>query len=650
VIGPAPFERDERNRLKSSIATLFVEQQVLFTNAPFYHIGQREGFVERLNSERHAAGRPPLTATEVSRIFTEAVDLIIDPGQIRIRPWPDRMDLAFAADELLQQVVSKLEVKFVNVSNPVVRRAIKARGECWRVDAVPLEDRDRRALIRNAKRAIGGRPIYYHNSLSGTRWLTYHEFCGLGNLDEAELRFHLLEIAEFTVRRNLQDRPEVDFFGADPARFAAKDLAGAPVAALSPGDLRRRYGEWKDAFREATPGDLRTDDYGTEEWRRAILRALFVYGDQTVIEQVLTGLSPEFYMNVRWLPGGRFVDGRFRFDPVWVEKVRTSREREWKSLCDPVAKNIVQNLIREYGDIEYLNVGRVSESLKREVHENAGRRAVYIAEVKLRHEETPVRWIMRLLKWGVWEHLDDDKSMEHSVWECSEYVDYWMDRWLGCRQLGMRLPARVTMRWLNERYTGKAARHGQPLIRTPYFERSYLSGTATNRIPRETLGRPGYAEKLAVLLGKAAASSLIVGRGLDERGVPFFDHGDELVREGPDGLPEEILAVRHIGAFRDCENGLEHLAAHYVHPVLARREHVPDPRGFAELYLGALREELARVQRSFRDHRGDFLGLFDMSRVRVEKSFAWRWAAILDRLDRAEPDRIVERIRRCAGG
>lgn len=102
--------------------------------------------------------------------------------------------------------------------------------------------------------------------------------------------------------------------------------------------------------------------------------------------------------------------------------------------------------------------------------------------------------------------------------ESLEYTDFWLDRRLGCRQLGMKLTGRVVMRQLREIYTGLNAGYaGQP-IHTTYFEREFLEGIATDKIPVDRYTRAGYAIRLASLLGRAAVASIIVGRSL--RGRP----------------------------------------------------------------------------------------------------------------------------------
>jgi hypothetical protein len=61
---------------------------------------------------------------------------------------------------------------------------------------------------------------------------------------------------------------------------------------------------------------------------------------------------------------------------------------------------------------------------------------------------------LRLQKWSVWEHLDRGKDLLEAITESDDYTDYFLDRRLGCRQLGMNLSRRVFMRRLSEIYTG----------------------------------------------------------------------------------------------------------------------------------------------------------------------------------------------------
>ena len=50
-----------------------------------------------------------------------------------------------------------------------------------------------------------------------------------------------------------------------------------------------------------------------------MLSALLSQRDQTITEDVLRDLSPEFFMQVEWLPGGWFEEGEFILDPLYDE-------------------------------------------------------------------------------------------------------------------------------------------------------------------------------------------------------------------------------------------------------------------------------------------------------------------------------------------
>ena len=165
IIGDHPLERDEQGNLRSRIATIFPRGNVLIT-LPGIHATQRIAYVDHVNRERTAKGLPPLTDDEQFSEWEHAVDLIIDEdGSILIRPDPGRMRLAFEADELLQDIVSKQKIRFLHVLNGKVRDAIKRRGECWRITPLPTSKPEMIRMIENSRISIGGRPIYYYNKI-----------------------------------------------------------------------------------------------------------------------------------------------------------------------------------------------------------------------------------------------------------------------------------------------------------------------------------------------------------------------------------------------------------------------------------------------------------------------------------------------------
>ncbi len=650
LIGAPPFERDGNGEQKSRIGTLFLGHKVLYTLPPQQHAMQRMLFVASLNAERAQQSLPPLTPEAERQIYSESVDLIFDPGQILIRPFPDRMDLAFAGDELLQESFSKRQIVFLNVSNSQVRDAIKRRGECWRLSSIPKTRAGRRSLILGSKVAIQGLPVYFYNRLTGTRWLTHQTFADLAALDDASLARHLQEIADNSVRRNRIDRPELSFFATDLGFLDLRAYVGGFFEKLSVSDLRREFELLKKKFHANVLEVFRRDDVDNDVWSRRMTTALFLDGCETQTEEILSGLSPEFFLQIEWLPGGRFEEGEFLFDSVFDEAEARLKDEALQQLCDPRAKGIIFNLIREYGDLEFINVGRIPDALGRNYSPSQGaqskrRRGVYIAELSSRNAQVPIKRFMRLQKWGVWEHLDEGKDMLQAIEESEKYTEYWLDRRLGCRQLGMALPGRVIMRRLREIYTGSNQKYHGGVIRTTYFEREYLEGIATDKIPLENYSRPGFATRLATLLGTAAASNMIVGRALKLGESPVFDDGDEIVRLGSDNLPADIVLGDHSGAFGEYQKTLAYFAAYYARPINLRDQRISNPRDFAKIYLAAFHERFLQIQGDYRKRRRAFNTLFKHCKYDTNGSFAYRWEKVLERLDQTDAAALTTAIR-----
>lgn len=645
LIGPHPFAKDEAGNQATHIGTIFLDPPSLYTRPPEVHMWQRLGFIDHLNGRRAAKGLPPLSPQEEDRIRIESVDLIFDEDSVLIRPDPERMDLAFAADDLLQTIISKRQTKFLSVSDSRVREAIKRRGEYWRMSSIPKTQDAREAALAGCRVKIHGQPIYYYNRLTGTRWLTCHEFEKLGQLTPAELAHHLQEIADHALRRNRLQRPEVDFFAADLRRFGAREFAGVVYDQLPPEQLGAKFETLKEHFRSAVHESFRKDDPSAKAWAERMLSTVFLEGNESQTEQLLSGLSPEFFMKIEWLPGGRFEEGEFIVDSLFEEYANNPTDERLRNLCDPCANGMIFNLIREYGDMQYINIGRLPEPLSLTRPQQRGRRGVYIAEFQSQGEAQPIRRFIRLQKWGVREHLDEGKDLAQSVEESEDYTDYWLDRRLGCRQLGMKLTGRVVMRRLTELYNGSNRNYRDQPIRTTYFEREYLPGIASDKLPLENYTRPGYAVRLAELLGQAAASSMIVGRWFATNGRPIFDDGDEVVVDGPDGLPKDVLVGDHSGSFAEYEAALTEFASHYAAVVNRREKILPEPVAFAEAYLAALRQRFLQIQGDYRKRRRAFDRLFKHCRYDPAGSFAYRWERTLRRLDGTDVEILVGAIR-----
>ncbi|HEY9595018.1 MAG TPA: hypothetical protein VHE79_11105, partial [Spirochaetia bacterium] len=559
LLGDDPFAVDAKGRLKSRIATAFPRHDTIVT-LPGVHVSQRQAFLDHLEKTRREEGRPAMSSKERDVEWESAVDLIVEGDTIQIRPDPANMELAFRADELLQRLVPSWRVRILGVLNKRVQTAVKRRGELWRITPLPKSPEDMIAMITAARIAIRGGEIYYYSLITGVRWLTCEQLESLGALDDEGLRLHMGEIREFLGRTNAAGYPELAFFPPG-VRVPRVTLTRRDIASLPASELRALWGAVRDAVVSQVKPELRRDDPQNAEWRNALVSALIGREDELAAEDTLLGLSPEFFMQIEWLPGGRMEEEALVFDPVMEEATR-SQDPTVQRLCDEKPRKLIFNFVREYGDLEYVNIGRVIGSLSRRpaLH---GRRDVYVALLKQRQSPEEIVTIIRMQKQGVREFLDEGSTLLDAIVRAEEYTEYILDRRLGCRQLGMNLPLRVTARRIRESYYPKGG--GSFPIWTPYFEREYIRGTATDKIPPRRLESEDYAIAFARLLGRAAAPNIVVGR-CDIRGIPLFDDGDEIVITGPEGLPSDVIVSDHTGAFNDYASPLSELSDKYALP------------------------------------------------------------------------------------
>lgn len=643
ILGEHPLARDEQGNLKSRIGTIFLRGGVVVT-LPGIHATQRIAYTDFLNQQRRLKGLKPLTAEEEMEEWNQSVDLIMENDAILIRPDPENMAAAFAADEMLQELISKHKIRFLNVMDELVRQAIKERGECWRISPLPQSPEQMERMIREARIGIGGQAIYYYSMLTGTRFLTFDEFARLGTLEPEALARHLQEIHEYSGRKNRRHHREVDFFGVEGS-FGHEDFGTSDFSQAEPRQLTARYEELKAAFRKAVPLELRVDDPNNLEWRNRIFSALLGQRDQTVADVILRGLSPEFFMQIQWLPGGRIEDGEFIFDSIFDELAQRPGDEELTALCDEKAKGFIFNLIRDFGDVEYLNVGRVARSLSRRP-KASGRREVYIAEIKQHDLAEPVARIIRLQKWDILDHLEEGADILKAIMEAEEYTEYVLDRRLGCRQLGMNLPTSVSTRRIYQPYRGPRKEYEGQMIWFTYFERDYVGGVATDKIAVPKYQSNEFAIRFARLLGRAGAPSLIVGKA-DLNGRALFDDGDEVLLTDSNGMPNAIITSDLTGTFVNYLTSFEDSAEDYARPVSRRLALVPDPSAFAAAYLEAFVEHFVLIQQKYHDRKRGFDALFRHRRRDEGGSFAFRWEKVLERLERTDAQALGEGIRKC---
>ncbi len=642
ILGEPIFARDETGRLKSRIGTIFLKTPGLVTQTGI-HATQRLAWIKELNRERLEAGRPKLSNKEFDDEMTHSVDLLFDDHFVLIRPDPYAMALAFEADELLQTLVSKRKIRFLNTQQESVRNALRARGENWRMSRLPVSPEEMNRLIANARVAINGMPLYFYNPSTGTRFLTLETFEWLESRSDDVFHKHLEEIVHHSSMRNRFGYPEIDIFPPGCA-FTRQAFEALNVEGLSTEALHTAYRKLLDVFRESVPLSLHEETFENIEWRNLLCTALIMQPNAIAPEELLQGLSPEFYMQIEWLPGCRIEEGELLFDPVCEELEITPNDTELTAICDQRAKAVIFNYLREFGTIEYINIGRISRSLSRRVPITQRRTNVYIVQVKEVGKPEPELRILRFQKWGVCEHLDEGKDLIQSIMEAVDYTDYILDRRLGCRQLGMNLPEKVTTGRIPETYTGTNRSYIGARCWAIYFERSYIHGRATDKILPQCYDDPEFNRRLARLLGEAAAVNCIVGRAYPDMGV-MFDDGDEVVVLDVDGLPTHLIVSDHTGTFTQYEHPLLSSAKAYAAPVNKRLQHIRNKAEFAQLYLSSFQNRFEHVQQEYRRRKRAFDTLFKHRPLDKAGSFAYRWLCILTRLDDTDAAMLTQHIR-----
>lgn len=645
VVGELPFDPHLLASARPRVGTVFLLTPGLVTRTAL-HATQRLAWIDVRNEIRIGQGEGPLSEEETESEWAHSVDLLFDETHVLIRPDPAAMDLAFQADELLQTQlgISKRRIRFLNVSNDRIRAALRARGEYWRMSQVPLQQEDILAHIAASRVAIDGLPIYYYNQTTGSRLVTLQEFAGLAQSPDPVLRKMLVEIKTFCARRNRQGSPEIDFFLAQPL-FGRRNFENVDFVWLDSEDLRRKHADLTALFQAAVPAALREDNPNDIEWRNRMFAALIDRPQETTAQEIVHGLSPEFFRQIEWLPGARIEEGELLIDPVFAEAEATPQDPELASLCDMRARACLFNCVREFGDIEYINIGRIHHTLSLR-REEVRRSTVYIAEVK--HSEsavTAVR-IIRFQKWGISEHLNDGVDLLTAILRSEEYTDYILDRRLACRQLGMCLPPHVQTRRIGERYNGANASYKGQIYWTSYFERDYVAGRASDKLPDAAYQNPEFCKRLARLLGEAAAVNLIVGRmGQERQGRVLFDDGDEVILLDQEGLPVSLSVSDHTGTFTNYKDDLTINIEAYADPVNRRVSKMPNAAEFAEIYLQALVARFEHIQQVYRERRRAFDSLFKHRPWDPNGSMAFRWFFVLKRLDAADPKQLAAMIR-----
>ena len=646
ILGDPIFAKDENGRLKSRVGTIFLTEHPGLVTQRGIHAMQRQAWIDEVNRERSEEGLLELTEDEISRMISHSVDLLFLDDVVLIRPDPDRMDLALWADEELQKIVSKRQIRYLNTHAKRVRDALRARGENWRIarDMRTREAVDRQ--IASGCTAIRNEAIYYYNGNTGTRYVTVGSYVKVSALDDAAFRAQIEEIVSGLNSRNRLGSPDIDLFPPSLKPEVRQMFKSLKPEALTDAKLREATDRIEMEWRMALPPELRDENPETNlAWKAEMGEALSRKANETEVgdRELIQGISPEFYRQIEWLPGGRVSKGQLIFDPLYDEYQRT-RDPELAELCDFRVRSIIFNLMRMFGSVDYVNVGRIPRSLARKPVAGTRRGNVYIVQYKEVGEPLSRIFIIRFQKWGIAEHLDEGKDLLTAIIEANGYADYIMDRRLACRQLGMSLPRHVGFGQFTEKYTGQNQYYGTT-VRAYYYVRQYVPGIASDKIPVERFHNPAFALKFAELMGEAAALDLVVGRRATETNEPLFDKNYEVLQIGPKGLPVRLIVTDHAGSFVDYKTPLEQCVAPYANVVRRREKYVTDFADFAKTYVAAFERRLSEVQQTYRDRKVAFDDLFAGRPYDQAGSGAYRWSCVLKRLDACDPKTVATALK-----
>lgn len=615
IIGPDLFAVGEDAKPASPIASVFPKHRVIVTGRGI-HALQVETMLDFLRSTTSQK----LTWEIEDDIFQEVVSLLIRPPIVLIRSDPCDMDKVFVADELLQRLLPKEHIEFTGLQLAEVRKKLRRRGESWRISPPPHSPEEIEHYIEASLVRVNTGASYYFNASTGGRFLTYQEFMNIRPLlatDQVEALARLEEIYQLTQLVNNLGVYELSFFLPAEKNLELDDLKiliDTLTVASSGLDVKMAeylFDRFVDKFATAAGPELLIDGVKQPAWRTTMFCRLYDINENEVEEWTL-GLSPEFHLNVRWLPGVH-IAGELLFEPHANARLRQLAMHYWQVQPDMVS----------------INFGRV-ESSQANRDRSGEQREVYLVVLGLADGSEDIR-LIRMIKWDVMHRLNTGKPLHWAVAETIQYRDYILDRLRAAAELKIRnLPYREIR--LEEEIPSLG---WVPIF---FFDRQYVQGIVSDKIPIGLYAQPRFMVKLGGLLGIAAAASLVLGRACPRSGHVFFDDGDEMIILDDEGLPERLIIADITGSFTDWATPVNELLPHCLWHLANHLERAKS-RGIAPGELNAsidaftnhLLAEIERMQAILNQPDSALWSLFN-DRTNEPGGIRYRWEAILHRL------------------
>ena len=632
VIGPDLFATDDEGKLLDHIASAFPKYQVLVIGRGI-HSTHGKIILEFLNKKPPEMSHKVPDEGDEAAVYQEAVPLFIRDSHILIRSDPQNMDRAFAADAMLQRLLPKDRIEFTGIHLPEVRASLRLRGESWRISPPPSSINEIVSYIRSSQVNVGTGTTYFHNVHTGARFLTYEEFLKISlflreNQEEALAR--LREIVKLTHLINEQGVCELNFFlpaGKSVSTDALEEmifLLERKSSGLNIEEVEGLYDGFAIAFsREAGP-ELSVDDERDPGWRTTMFCRISDIDEKTVEEWTL-GLSPEFHLNVKWLPGARITNGELQCEPN----------------VEPRVKNLIIHFWETWGGVFSINVGRVVTS-QTDRDRTGEEREVYLVVLGLKDGRENIR-LLRMIKWDVMHRMKRGMPYNQAVSETIHYRDYIFDRLYAATRLRISIPFFTEIR-LEEELPGLAP------IPVFFFDREYFPGLVTDKIPTARYAQKGFIVHLSRFLGVATAASLILGRASPRTGEVFFDDGDEVIQLDETGLPCNLIIVETTGSFTDWTTPLSKMLPHCLlhlrgHLEKARAKGIlPEELSAAiDEFTWAFLGEIGRLKQLLSEQSAELHALFD-DHAQEPGGMRDRWEGVLHRIEATDMEEIRQLI------
>jgi hypothetical protein len=633
LYGPHPLDRDSDGHLRYPMSAVFPAYETMIVGSGL-HVNLAFDFITALGEERGH----PLNEEEQFKIYEDLVALILRGNHVVIRSNPDNMEHSFLAAELLEEIIPADMIRFTGRRDPKVRQAFKLRGGSWKMAPRFFTMEEVKKQIKLSLVSVGTLNRYYYKMESGGRLMTYQQFANIRDslVNFQEFKSRICEVVDLYCRRNKQFVRELDFFMINHEKF---DIA--PMVKLSDylknctswGDEERKqaaylYDDALSCFRNAVAPDFLRDDPENPLWRTYIYSEL---NDIPPTEESILGMSDEFKMNINWLPGCRIIEGRVVMD----------RQTE-----EPVVK-LLEDFFRFYGQLDYINLGRVMQS------QNPKRaavryREVFIAVLKQKDSEVEQIRILRKARRDTPYYLNRGFSLAQAKRLAGGYIQYTVDRREILSLLGVNTPP------IN--YLSRPEEiPGIGLVNVGFFDRSYIKGLATDKIPDYYYENKNFVIAKSALLGEQAGLNLIVGRSDPDTGEIFFGDGDEiLIFENDNHVPKNLVLADFTGAFADVAHPLGKFIPFYVRYIsgmLARiRVEGMNKQGKIEvgnLFIESMRKRIERTREMLNAQstvRGMIAEMLRDREVEVNPIMI-KWEKALRRLHDLKLESFIDKMR-----